>query len=86
MPLEELDRSQDQIREALESVQPTASGGQKNEPGKRSLVVCCRRGNDSQMAVIKLRDTFARDNVEVRDIVGGLNSWGRTVNRKFPVY
>jgi len=86
VPLEELDRSQDQIREALESVQPTASGGKKNEPGKRSLVVCCRRGNDSQMAVIKLRDTLARDNVEVRDIVGGLNSWGRTVNRKFPVY
>ena len=36
--------------------------------------------------MIKLRDILARDSVEVRDIVGDLNSWGQTVNRKFPVY
>lgn len=76
VPLEDLDRRLDDIRHHLA----------EQKSNKKSLVVCCRRGNDSQSAVIKLRAHFSLDEVEVKDIVGGLNSWGRKIDRDFPVY
>ncbi|KAF8698094.1 hypothetical protein HU200_035607 [Digitaria exilis] len=48
-----------------------------------SLVVLCRRGNDSQRAVKLLREKgFA----SAKDIIGGLQAWGRDVDPDFPVY
>ena len=51
------------------------------------IVVVCRRGNDSQLAVQALKEKFAgRRNIVVRDIVGGLHSWARSVDPTFPIY
>ena len=79
VPFEVLDQRLDDVKRHLATVQ-------HNRDNKKKLVVCCRRGNDSQSAVIKLRAHFNLDEVEVKDIVGGLNSWGRKIDRDFPVY
>ena len=51
------------------------------------IVVVCRRGNDSQLAVQALKEKFAgRRDIVVRDIVGGLHSWARSVDPTFPIY
>ena len=51
------------------------------------IVVVCRRGNDSQLAVQALRKKFdGRRKIVVRDIVGGLHSWARSVDPTFPIY
>ncbi len=52
----------------------------------REIIVVCRRGNDSQLAVQALQKSFAGRNIQIRDIVGGLHSWARTVDPTFPVY
>jgi len=52
----------------------------------REIVVVCRRGNDSQLAVQSLKTKFAGRNIQIRDIVGGLHSWARTVDPTFPIY
>ncbi|XP_021305053.1 adenylyltransferase and sulfurtransferase MOCS3-2 isoform X2 [Sorghum bicolor] len=54
------------------------------ETGEAStLVVLCRRGNDSQRAVKLLHEKgFA----SAKDIIGGLQAWGQDVDPHFPVY
>lgn len=49
------------------------------------VVVICRRGNDSQLAVEKLRQAWS-ETVKVRDVRGGLEAWARTVDPDFPTY
>ncbi|KAL4237981.1 Molybdenum cofactor synthesis protein 3 [Mactra antiquata] len=50
-------------------------------------VICvCRRGNDSQLAVQKIKETLKHDNVAIQDIIGGLTSWAKTVDPEFPTY
>jgi len=54
-------------------------------PGSETLVTVCRLGNDSQIAVDALRSTS--DNKDrVKDLVGGLVGWSRTVDENFPIY
>jgi adenylyltransferase/sulfurtransferase len=48
------------------------------------VFVVCRRGNDSQLAVRELKQKF--DNIEIKDIRGGLHAWARHINTDFPVY
>ena len=50
------------------------------------IVIVCRRGNDSQFAVQTLREKLNGRNILIRDIVGGLHSWARSVDPTFPVY
>ncbi len=50
------------------------------------IVIVCRRGNDSQFAVKTLRQKLNGRNILIRDIVGGLHSWARSVDPTFPVY
>eukprot|EP00250_Pteridium_aquilinum_P035053 c8531_g1_i1 orf=92-1465(+) len=47
------------------------------------VIVVCRRGNDSQLAVKLLRDN---GNPDVVDIIGGLQSWAEDVDPLFPTY
>ncbi|KAI8824822.1 adenylyltransferase [Fimicolochytrium jonesii] len=47
------------------------------------IYIICRRGNDSQLAVQKLKQEGFQD---VKDIVGGLTAWTREVDGAFPVY
>ncbi|KAJ3358900.1 hypothetical protein GGF32_009911 [Allomyces javanicus] len=46
------------------------------------LVVLCRRGNDSQRAVAKLRE----EGIECVDMIGGLEAWSSEVEPGFPRY
>ncbi len=54
------------------------------------VCVVCRRGNDSQLAVRKLKDQsdslFGAVAVEIKDIVGGLTEWSNTIDQTFPKY
>ncbi len=54
------------------------------------VCVVCRRGNDSQLAVRKLKDKsdslFGDVAVEIKDIVGGLTEWSNTIDETFPKY
>lgn len=57
--------------------QAAASPGLLETP----LVALCRRGNDSQLAVLMLREAgFAH----VTDVAGGLEAWRATVDPTFP--
>lgn len=47
------------------------------------IIVVCRRGNDSQLAVKYLRENGHFDAV---DIVGGLESWAKNIDPQFPMY
>lgn len=49
------------------------------------VVVICRRGNDSQLAVEKLRQAW-KQAVKVCDVQGGLEAWTKTVDSSFPSY
>lgn len=51
---------------------------------EREVVVICRRGNDSQLAVAHLRRHFPH--LAARDVIGGLHAWARHVDPTFPIY
>jgi len=51
-----------------------------------TIFVVCRRGNDSQIAVEKLRLLFADFPVQIKDIRGGLYAWAYHVDTNFPKY
>lgn len=51
-----------------------------------SVFVVCRRGNDSQKAVLKLKESLKDYDVAVRDLEGGLHAWAKIVDTNFPVY
>ena len=54
--------------------------------GAAQLILLCRRGNDSQVAAMELKEVMAKEGVRVRDVVGGLHAWARDVDKDFPVY
>lgn len=56
-----------------------AEGVQPQAP----LYVVCRRGNDSQRAVARLRQLGI---VHAVDMVGGMEAWAREVDPSFPTY
>ncbi|EDW80403.1 uncharacterized protein Dwil_GK18675 [Drosophila willistoni] len=48
------------------------------------IIVLCRRGNDSQIAVQHMRNRFPDHSI--RDLIGGLHAWTRKVDPDFPIY
>jgi len=56
--------------------------------GIETCVAVCRLGNDSQIAVDALRGVSGSDTEKssVKDLVGGLVAWSRTVDDQFPIY
>ncbi|RWS02620.1 adenylyltransferase and sulfurtransferase MOCS3-2-like protein [Dinothrombium tinctorium] len=50
------------------------------------LIVMCRRGNASQIAVRFLKENLKSDKVEIKDIIGGITAWSQQVDPKVPVY
>jgi adenylyltransferase/sulfurtransferase len=53
--------------------------------GDGSHIVVCRLGNDSQLAVDALRSVSSASH-EIKDLVGGLQSWKEDVDAHFPTY
>jgi len=45
--------------------------------------VVCRRGNDSQRALQRIHEMGYTQGV---DVIGGVESWARTVDPTFPLY
>ena len=50
----------------------------------RLLLVICRLGNDSQIAVDALRKTA--QTLIARDVIGGLRAWAKDIDHNFPIY
>jgi len=48
------------------------------------IVLLCRRGNDSQIAVQHVRNRFPTH--FVRDLIGGLHAWASNIDPSFPIY
>ncbi len=49
-------------------------------------VICvCRRGNDSQRAVISLRNNLDAS-ITIKDVIGGLHAWADQVDKSLPKY
>lgn len=61
--------------------QRDGDAGGKSE--QSPLYVVCRRGNDSQRAVARLRQLGISHAV---DVVGGMEAWAREVDPSFPTY
>lgn len=53
--------------------------------GEKTYVAVCRLGNDSQIAVDALRSVTG-DKSDIKDLVGGLVAWSKTVDNSFPIY
>nr|AAL90043.1 AT10573p [Drosophila melanogaster] len=58
--------------------------GKQLEDKELPIVLVCRRGNDSQIAVQHLRNRFPTH--FVRDLIGGLHAWTNSVDPSFPIY
>ena len=54
------------------------------QAGAESVLVICRRGNDSQEAVELLQPLLP--NTPIRDVIGGLTSWSKVIDQDFPIY
>ena len=68
--------------EAIEKISDLVEEKQTDQ-----LILVCRRGNDSQMAV-KLLEKNLKNNSElvIKDIIGGLHAWSDKSDNNFPKY
>ena len=68
--------------EAIEKISDLVEEKQTDQ-----LILVCRRGNDSQMAV-KLLEKNLKNNSElvIKDIIGGLQAWSDKIDKNFPKY
>jgi len=78
------------LKPVLERVASLVGNQNKQVP-----VICvCRRGNDSQIAVNKMKVILDQlqgqgkieGQLEVKDILGGLTAWSKNVDAEFPTY
>lgn len=76
----------DEMVDANFTLQQLIDGDRKRRDGPIYFV--CRFGNDSQLAVRKLKSspTFASTGIIVLDIIGGLAAWRQDVDPGFPEY
>ncbi|KAH8263596.1 hypothetical protein KR044_011340 [Drosophila immigrans] len=58
--------------------------GEQLETKELPIVVLCRRGNDSQIAVQHMINRFPQHSI--RDLEGGLHAWTGLVDSTFPIY
>ena len=58
----------------------------KRNSDKAKIVMMCRRGNASQMAVRLLKSKIKNDKIEIKDIIGGLEKWAQDIDPTFPMY
>ncbi|KAH8259024.1 hypothetical protein KR038_007815 [Drosophila bunnanda] len=58
--------------------------GSQLEDKELPIILLCRRGNDSQIAVQHVRSRFPMHSI--RDLIGGLHAWTKKVDPNFPIY
>ncbi|KAK6183525.1 hypothetical protein SNE40_010995 [Patella caerulea] len=75
-------QKEEKISELRDRINQLKSNGDDKVP----IVVVCRRGNDSQSAVNTLKQQLLDNNIEIKDIKGGLHSWSKNVDHNFPQY
>lgn len=80
IPISDVDK-EDSISQLTSNIKNTSP-----DSGASPIVVVCRKGNDSQLAVQKLKEKLKQDNVDIKDISGGLTAWAKQVDSNFPVY
>ena len=51
----------------------------------KDIYILCRSGNDSQLAVLILKEWINDKNAIIKDLIGGLKSWVK-VESDFPAY
>ena len=93
LPLPELERCTDEevlrrSKAALQQIGIVDGDGAEGSSGA-PVVVVCRRGNDSQKAVLLLRrlaDEGKMTPLALCDLAGGLRSWSRNADPNFPIY
>ena len=83
VPVSDLHKSEsvEHIREKVSTLTNT----NKDDPNV-PVVFVCRRGNDSQIAVNKLKEKLKDEAVTLVDISGGLTSWAKKIDPDFPTY
>lgn len=77
IPIDSLDQKLPDVEEKL------------TETPVSEAIVLCRRGNDSQLAVHKLRQWLEGrkgPSCSIYDVRGGLEAWARTIDPGFPTY
>ena len=54
----------------------------------KKVLIMCRRGNASQIAVRELKNKLQDelDDVEIKDIIGGISKWSIDINPDLPMY
>jgi adenylyltransferase and sulfurtransferase len=55
-------------------------------PIQENVLVVCKLGNDSQIAVKSLIEANQGSSRIIMDMIGGLRLWSRLVDPEFPVY
>ena len=67
--------------------QLSASIDTVSQSSEQVPIICvCRRGNDSQLAVQKVRQELSDHRAVIKDIKGGLTAWAKSVDPNFPTY
>ncbi|KAI9560752.1 hypothetical protein GHT06_011704 [Daphnia sinensis] len=83
VPFENLEERVDELKELVNRHLARKDAGQS----PLSVYVVCRRGNNSQLAVERMRTLLPADwPVVIKDIVGGLQAWAEQVDPLFPIY
>lgn len=84
IPFEELDKRVGEVKELLSASGVPQDAGSKESGDDTSsrLYVLCRRGNNSQLAVARLRDLGVSNAV---DVVGGIENWAKCVDDSMPI-
>ncbi|KAK4005494.1 hypothetical protein OUZ56_007202 [Daphnia magna] len=83
VPFEYLEQRVDELKELVSRHLARKDAAQS----PLSVYVVCRRGNNSQLAVERMRTLLPPDwPVIIKDIVGGLQAWAEQVDPLFPIY
>lgn len=87
LPFLELERCSDEEAAQRGRVALNALG--VDDGAEATVVVVCRRGNDSQKATLLLQRLAASGNlppVKLCDLAGGLRAWSQKADPEFPIY
>jgi len=83
VPLDDLKKMD--VKAILEKIDPNL-GNYINK--SVAIYVVCHRGNDSQLSVNLLKEKIigSKYKIDVKDIIGGLESWAVEIDKSFPRY